>query len=348
MIDVFDPSKDPHRRYNILTGEWILVSPQRGSRPWRGMVESPLARRPQPYDPSCYLCPGNERAGGVRNPAYETTYAFDNDFTALKPGTPQDRDDEGGLLIAQGEPGICRVICFSPRHDLTLADMNVSQILGVVNLWTEEINSLSEHSFIHYVQIFENKGELMGCSNAHPHGQIWAQLSVPGEPGKETGQMQAFRKDRGDCMLCEYVRIEARRQERIVCENEDFLVLVPFWAVWPYETLVLPRRHLADLRELSAGERQGFADILRRIAVRYDNLFQIPFPYSSGIHQAPVNSGMHPEWHMHVHFYPPLLRSATVKKFMVGYEMLADPQRDLTAEEGAARLRECSEVHFRV
>jgi UDPglucose--hexose-1-phosphate uridylyltransferase len=287
------------------------------------------------------------RAGGARNPAYTETFVFDNDFSALVPGTPKDSMDDSGLLRAVGEPGVCRVLCFSPRHDLTLAEMSEQQILHVVNCWAAESEALSERPDVNYVQIFENKGELMGCSNPHPHGQIWAERSIPVEPAKETEQQRRHREERGTCLLCEYLRIELRRGERVVLENEGFVVLVPFWAIWPFETLLLPRRHATAVTALSAREREAFADALRRLTVRYDNLFSISFPYSAGIHQAPADGEPHPEWHLHMHFYPPLLRSASVRKFMVGYEMLANAQRDVTAELSAARLREVADIHFR-
>jgi UDPglucose--hexose-1-phosphate uridylyltransferase len=342
----FDLSEHPHRRLNLLTDEWILVSPHRAKRPWQGRVELVPASARLPYDPDCYLCPGNERAGGSRNPSYTDTFVFDNDFGALLPGTSTEERNDDELLRAQGEPGICRVVCFSSRHDLTLAEMSNAQIVGVIDVWTEEYGALAGRPYVRYVQIFENKGEVMGCSNPHPHGQIWAEHSIPEEPTKETRAMRRHRQERGGCLLCDYVRLELRLRERIICENEAFVVLVPFWAVWPFETMVLPRRHVADLRQLSGPEREAFADILHRITVRYDNLFQVSFPYSSGIHQAPTDEGPYPEWHLHMHFFPPLLRSATVKKFMVGYEMLANPQRDITPESSALRLREMPEIHF--
>ena len=340
-------AQHPHRRYNPLTDEWILVSPHRALRPWKGKVESlPSVERPQ-HDPGCYLCPGNGRAGGVRNPVYAETFVFDNDFSALLPGTPSAQIADGGLLVARGEEGVCRVVCFSPRHDLALAEMRHEQILNVVNVWADEYDALGRQPQIRYVQIFENKGELMGCSNPHPHGQIWAGDSLPVEPAKETRQQEAYLAGKRRCLLCDYRALEEERGERIVCANEAFVALVPFWAVWPFETMVLPRRHLQDLNAMNADERTLFADILRRVTVRYDNVFEVSFPYSSGIHQAPTDGRPHPEWHLHMHFYPPLLRSATVKKFMVGYEMLANPQRDVTAEVSAARLREQSEVHYK-
>jgi len=341
-----DFAKHPHRRFNPLTGEWILVSPHRGERPWQGKVERVVTPPLAAYDPECYLCPGNRRAGGAVNPAYTETFVFDNDFSALLPETSPGSHEEGGLLIAEGEPGICRVMCFSPRHDLTMAEMEEEQILKVVNVWAEEYSSLSERPYVGYVQIFENKGELMGCSNPHPHCQIWAEKRVPVEVAKESARLRQHRETRGGCLLCEILRLELKAGERIVFENDGFVVLVPFWAVWPFEALVLPRRHVGGLPDLSGMERECLAEALRRITTRYDNLFESPFPYSAGVHQSPTDE-VHPEWHLHMHFYPPLLRSASVKKFMVGYEMLANPQRDLTAEVSAARLREMSDVHYR-
>jgi len=337
----------PHRRYNPLTDEWILVSPHRAKRPWQGRVES-LPREDRPsYDPHCYLCPNNSRAGGIKNPEYHDTFVFENDFGAMRNDTPPEGIDEQSLLVARAEKGICRVVCFSPRHDLTLAEMDLPAIRNVVGTWVDETVALGSLQGINHVQIFENKGELMGCSNPHPHGQIWAEHSLPVDHAKEARQLGLYRKSHSGCLLCDYLQLELSRGERIVCENDGFVVLVPFWAVWPFETMVLGRRHAGSLTAWSADEQLLFADILKRITTRYDNLFEMPFPYSSGIHQMPTDGAEHPEWHLHMHFYPPLLRSATVKKFMVGYEMLANPQRDITAESAAARLREQSETHYK-
>ncbi|HUI11406.1 MAG TPA: UDP-glucose--hexose-1-phosphate uridylyltransferase [Bacteroidota bacterium] len=341
-----DLSLHPHRRFNALNGEWVFVSPGRTNRPWQGKIETPSGTGRPRYDPGCYLCPGNERAGGARNPAYTSTFVFDNDYASLNPATPAARFRKGDLLRAEGEAGTCRVVCFSPRHDRTLAEMDAGEIRGVVDMLAGEFASLGSRPYINYVQIFENKGEMMGCSNPHPHCQIWAERTIPVEPAKEMRRMAAYRRKHRRCLLCDYAALEAKLGERIVCANDAFVVIVPFWAVWPFETIVLSRRHVGTLIGLKGEERDALADILRRITVRYDNLFGVSFPYSSGFHQSPTDGTRHGEAHLHMHFYPPLLRSATVKKFMVGYEMMANPQRDITPEAAAVRLREQSEVHY--
>ena len=328
-----------HRRLNILTGEWVLVSPHRTQRPWQGQVEKTAPAGLPAYDPQCYLCPGNERAGGHRNPAYEGSFVFENDFAALRPESSGGNVNSEGLLIAQAETGICKVVCYSPRHDLTLAKMDSLAIRGVIDTWIELYREIGARDGIGYVQLFENRGEMMGCSNPHPHGQVWATSSVPNEPAKESMSQRAYREYKGGCLLCDYLKLEAAG-ERMVVQNDHFVALVPFWATWPFETLVLPRRHAAQMTEIPDAERDGLADILRRLTRCYDNLFQVSFPYSMGFHCAPVG-GDYPEWHYHAHFYPPLLRSATVKKFMVGFEMLGSPQRDITPEAAAQRLRDC-------
>lgn len=323
------------------------MSPQRTDRPWQGAQEpGPNADLPA-YDPSCTLCPGNVRASGSRNPPYTTTFAFDNDFPALRPETPEGEIDEGGLVIARAETGICRVMCFSPRHDLSLSCMALADVVKVVEVWTEEYRRLGGLDFVNSVQIFENRGAQMGTSNPHPHGQIWASASLPNEVVKESEAQADYLARHGSCLLCDYLVHEQKAAERIVCANDDFLALVPFWAIWPYETMILSRRHLGALDELLPHESLALADILSRLTIRYDNLFEVAFPYSMGFHQRPTDGEPHPDWHFHAHFYPPLLRSASVRKFMVGFEMLGSPQRDITAESAAERLRALSEVHYR-
>ena len=335
-------TEDPHRRLNPLTNEWVLVSPHRATRPWQGEVATlPGASEPA-YDPNCYLCPGNARAGGIRNPAYTSTFVFDNDFAALKPQVRRERLDEEvlGLLVAESEPGICRVICFSPRHDLTLATMPSREIELVVNTWVEQFRELGSLDSIHHVQIFENRGAMMGASNPHPHCQIWATASIPGEPSKELIAQRTYLKAHGKCLLCDYVGVEERQRVRVVCQNDGFVALVPFWAVWPFEVLVCSRRHIGSMADFVADDVRSLSDILQRVTSTYDKVFGVPFPYSMGFHQSPTDGVDHPEWHFHAHFYPPLLRSATIRKFMVGFEMLGSPQRDITPEIAAERLRE--------
>ena len=326
----------PHRRLNRLTGDYVLVSPHRTARPWQGQVEEPVVEERPAYDPTCYLCPGNERANGARTPRYTSTYAFDNDFAALLPDTSPDRWNANGLLVAESERGVCRVICFSPRHDLTLGSMEPAAIRRVVDTWTEQYRALGALPWVRHVQIFENRGAMMGASNPHPHGQIWAAERLSNEPARELAQQRAY----DGCLLCDYLAAEVADGERIVLSNGRFAALVPFWAEWPFETLVLPRFHAGSLLQLTDTDRDALADILRRLTRRYDALFDVTFPYSIGLHQPPTDGAEHPQWHLHGHFYPPLLRSATIRKFMVGYELLAGPQRDITPEAAAARLRE--------
>jgi UDPglucose--hexose-1-phosphate uridylyltransferase len=337
---MFHWNQDPHRRYNPLAREWVLVSPHRTERPWQGQMEEGGREVIPAYDPACYLCPGNARAGGARNPDYATTFVFDNDFAALRPATPVGRFEERGLLIVESEPGLCRVVCFSPRHDLTISGMELSALRAVADAWTAQYRELAALPFINYVQIFENRGAMMGASNPHPHCQIWASRSVPNEIVAEQASQSAYLEERKSCLLCDYAAVESAVRLRVIEENESFLVVVPFWAVWPFETLVITKRHVTALDEFSGGERAGLADILKRTTARYDRLFDAAFPYTMGFHQRPTDGAPHPEWHFHAHFYPPLLRSATIRKFMVGYEMLAMPQRDITPETAAGRLRD--------
>jgi UDPglucose--hexose-1-phosphate uridylyltransferase len=334
-----------HRRFNILTGEWILVAPHRTKRPWQGHEEIKAIKNTDEHDPDCYLCPGNTRANGVTNPVYKSTYTFVNDFSALTQNMPDFAADESGLLVSRSERGICKVICFSPKHNLTLAEMGKDDLKEVIRTWQYEYKSIGELPYINYVQIFENKGEIMGCSNPHPHGQIWAQETIPVEPAQEQEhQLQYFNKERRS-LLIDYVNLELEKRERIIFENDSFVLLVPFWAIWPYETMIIPKRSIHHLLKLSQSEVSDFAEIIKVTTIKYDNLFRISFPYSAGIHQAPTDGNAHEEWQMHMHFYPPLLRSATIKKFMVGYELLANPQRDITAETSASILRELPAFH---
>jgi UDPglucose--hexose-1-phosphate uridylyltransferase len=299
------------------------------------------------YDPACYLCPGNARSGGVMNPVYRTTFAFENDFSALKPDVPAWQFDEAGLLTASSESGRCKVVCFSPRHDLTLSRMAVRDIAGVVDMWVEQFLELGSQPSINSVQIFENRGSMMGASNPHPHGQIWANQTLPNELAKECALQGEYFRAHRNTLLHDYLALELRGNERVVCCNPHFVALVPFWAVWPFETMVVSRRAVSGLDLLTPEEREALADILQQVTIRYDNLFQTSFPYTMGFHQRPTDDAEHPSFHFHAHFYPPLLRSATVKKFMVGYEMLAMPQRDITPESAAQLLRDVPSRHYR-
>ncbi|MBN1536926.1 MAG: UDP-glucose--hexose-1-phosphate uridylyltransferase [Anaerolineales bacterium] len=340
----------PHRRYNLLTGEWVLVSPHRATRPWLGQMEDAQSESLPAFDPDCYLCPGNQRAGGKSNPLYSSTFVFDNDFPALikTDAQKQSNDDTADrFYIAEQESGICRVVCFSPRHDLTLPELPHEQVIRVVQTWADQTEELGNLEFIHYVQVFENKGEIMGCSNPHPHSQIWATGHIPNEPAKELINQVKYQKQHGSCLLCDYLASEKEKEIRIIAANQHFTALIPFWAIWPFEVLLVSNRHCKSLLDLSTIEISALADIIQQITIRYDNLFNISFPYSMGFHQAPFDGANHDSWHFHAHYYPPLLRSATIKKFMVGFEMLAMPQRDLTPEAAALQLKQLDSIHYR-
>ncbi|HTX89834.1 MAG TPA: UDP-glucose--hexose-1-phosphate uridylyltransferase [Anaerolineales bacterium] len=338
----------PHRRYNPLTGEWVLVSPHRAKRPWLGQVEkNPVSYLPA-YDPDCYLCPRNERAGGVRNPDYSGTYVFDNDFAALLPNPPLgSAESDHPLLQSVPERGNCRVVCFSPRHDLTLPELDLASIEGVLATWAKESDALGNLEYIQYVQVFENKGAMMGCSNPHPHSQIWATEHIPNESGKEYAHQLAYFEKTGRTLLEDYLDVELKQKDRLIASNASFTALIPFWAIWPFEALVIAHRPAGHLSDLTPVEISDLASIYKNLTTRYDNLFETSFPYSMGFHQAPYDGKDHPEWGLHAHFYPPLLRSATVRKFMVGFEMLSMPQRDITPETAAERIRATSDIHYK-
>lgn len=334
----FNFNEHAHRRFNPLISEWVLVSPHRTLRPWQGQVEAAQPETTAAYDPRCYMCPRNIRASGAGNPDYKGSFVFDNDFPALRPETPMDAIEDG-LLLARGESGICRVVSFSPRHDLTLSRMESASIREVVDVWAAQRTELGALQNVRHVQIFENRGAMMGASNPHPHCQIWATSSLPNIAERELNSFTFHRMTQNHCLLCSYLDQEQKAGERLVCDNRDFVALVPFWAAWPFETLVISKRHAGSLPALSSEERDSLADLLGKLTRRYDHLFSAPFPYSMGFHESPTDNAAHPEWHLHAHFYPPLLRSATVRKFMVGFELLGSPQRDLTAEQAAERLR---------
>jgi UDPglucose--hexose-1-phosphate uridylyltransferase len=333
--------ESPHRRWNPLKREWVLVSPHRTQRPWQGQTEDTAKPQSLEYDPACYLCPSNTRAGGHVTPTYTGTFVFENDFAALKPDVPAAAMDiaAAGLIRAAIESGTCRVLCFSPRHDLTLATMSVEAIRNVVDMWAKQAAELGARDDISYVQIFENRGAMMGASNPHPHGQIWATQHIPNEPALElAAQLDYFAANKSP-LLSDYLALEIQQSERIVAENASWAALVPFWAVWPFETLVLPKQPVARVEDLSDTQRNGLADILKQLTGGYNRIFDTPFPYSMGLHPAPSDGEPHAEWQLHLHFFPPLLRSATVRKFMVGFELLGSPQRDITPESAAATLR---------
>jgi len=327
-----------HKRFNILTGEWVLVSPHRAKRPWQGQNEAiSNAQRPT-HDPNCYLCAGNTRINGEENPNYKDVFVFTNDFAALQTTSPK-FSVNNGLFKAESKQGICKVICFSPDHSKSLADMAVEDINKVVKTWQREYQELGANSLINYVQIFENKGAVMGCSNPHPHGQIWSQSTLPNEVDKKNQQQQAYFNTNKSSLLGDYLKQELKVNERIIYQNDDCVVLTPFWAIWPFEVMIAPKKQYTNITEISEKESLAFAKAISKITIAYDKLFDCSFPYSSGIHQSPTNGESNAHWHWHMSFYPPLLRSATVKKFMVGYEMFGSPQRDITAEQAAERLR---------
>jgi UDPglucose--hexose-1-phosphate uridylyltransferase len=338
-----DLEQRPHRRLNRLTGDWVLVSPQRMRRPWSGQLDAAPAERRPAFDPTCPLCPGNRRAGSATNPAYDGTFAFDNDFGALLPGgsaqaTGESAPGEDPMFTAHAVQGACRVICFSPRHDLALADMDESAVASVVGTWARETETLG--ATYPWVQVFENKGTMMGCSNLHPHGQIWASSVLPNEAAKEDARQREYFSRHGEPLLCHYAAREIESGERLVYASEDWVAVVPYWAVWPFELLVVPRRRVERLPDLTPVERRSLARALTRVLGRYDRLFSVSFPYSMGWHGAPYVTVGTEHWQLHAHIFPPLLRSAAVRKHMVGYEMLAEPQRDTTPEAAAKALQD--------
>ncbi len=342
---MFDPTEHPHRRYNPLLDEYVLVSPHRMKRPWQGKQETIPADEKPAHDPNCYLCPGNTRKNGETNPDYETTFVFDNDFRALLDGIPAAPETNNPLFQMASVEGTNRVICFSPIHNQTLAEMPVDGIRTVVDLWKDQTAELGQS--YKWVQVFENRGEMMGSSNPHPHGQIWAENVLPNLPKKEDETQSAYYEKHGSPLLLDYALQESEKGERVVSENEVWIAVVPFWATWPFETLLMPKTHILRMPDVTDNQRDALADVLKSLLVRYDNLFEISFPYSMGWHGAPFVDADKSHWQLHAHFYPPLLRSATVRKFMVGYEMLGESQRDLTAEQAADRLGNLSDVHYK-
>lgn len=343
-MPAFDLTSYPHRRFNALTGEWLLVSPHRAKRPWNGHNEAPAVDDKPSYDPKCYLCPTNTRISGDINPDYKESYVFTNDFAALMPDTPMDAECNDELFQFEPARGTSRVICFSPNHAETIPTMSIERIEGIVNLWIDQFKELNNEYT--YVQIFENKGAIQGCSNPHPHGQIWANNFVPEEITKELATQKKYFEKHGHTLLNDYLNKELAAKTRVVCETEHWVTVVPFWAFWPFETLLLPKFQASTFIDLNEEQKKDLAVMMKKITVKYDNLFNCSFPYSMGWHNAPNTGSEHPEWTLHAHFYPPLLRSATVKKFVAGYELLAEKQRDLTPEQAAERLYSQSETHY--
>lgn len=327
-----------HSRRNLLTDEWVLVSPDRNERPWQGQLESVILEPDAIYAPDCYLCPGNQRANKVHNPDYSGPFAFDNDFAALS--LVGDAESGGNPLFeSRSESGRCRVVCYSHQHNERLSTMGVAHIAQAIEMLTEEYVTLAADDAMRYVQVFENRGQMMGSSNPHPHAQIWATEHIPDEPAKELLTQTQWWNDKQTLLLADYRRAETETGSRVVVENRHFVVLVPFWATWPFETLLLPKRNFAAFDQMSPDEVTGLAQILKSVLAVYDRLFDVPMPYSLGFHPQPADGNAHPEWLFHAHICPPLLRSASVRKHLVGFEMFGMPQRDLTPELAAARLR---------
>lgn len=333
----------PHRRYNPLLNEWVLVSPQRALRPWHGAVEGDAISADPAYDPECYLCPGNFRAGGDRNPDYVDPYVFKNDFPALLAGHSARPSSEDKIFKSQPVSGEARVICYSKRHDLSMARLPEEELRKIVVCWEQQYRELSQR--YSWVSIFENKGAAMGCSSPHPHGQVWASNYVPTEVAKEDHFQREYFNANGKVLLLDYARKELDLGKRVIFQEGCWICVVPYWATWPFEALLLPTDHISDIGHLNESNKTDLAKALKRLTVKYDNLFQTPFPYSMGWHgRPPGDEGAH--WLLHCHFYPPLLRSASIRKFMVGFELLSEAQRDLTPEAAAETLRAVSEIHY--